>query len=63
MASIREELEDVCAKVRRQIEIHQSSWAYGSVGNDETVGTQVADLEAELSQLKDALANLEPDDA
>lgn len=60
MPSLREDLETACANVRRQIEVQQQSWAYDGFNNRDRRNGLVAELQAELSELETALANLDP---
>ena len=53
---LRQELTDAIAKVRHQIEIQQISGHY--VGSEQIVAEEVRELQVELAQLEDALANL-----
>jgi hypothetical protein len=61
VAKLRAELEDAIAKVRRQIDVQRSVAAGlgGGLGGD---AAAIRALQIELSELEDALANLEPDD-
>jgi hypothetical protein len=58
MPSLREELETACAKVRRQLEVENLSWSYKAVDDTDRKAALVAELQAELTELEDALANL-----
>jgi len=62
MSSLREELEQACTKVRRQIEVQNSSlpMAGGSSPNTERKRGLVAELQAELTELEAAFARLGP---
>ncbi len=54
------QLRDARDRVRRELEILQSPSTIGGRPDNRSV---IADLEAELGQLEDALANLGPGDA
>jgi len=61
MPSLREELEDARAKVRRQIEVQRSSSPYDAgPTNVDRRRAVVAELEAELAELEGALGRLGP---
>ncbi len=53
---LRAELHEAIAKVRHQIEIQQISDHY--VGSGRSSALAIRDLQTELAQLEDALANL-----
>jgi len=53
---LRQELEDAIAKVRAQIEVEQRSGHY--IGDNAIVSGAIAELQAELAQLQEALAGL-----
>ena len=53
---LREELEEAIAKVRHQIEVQRISNHY--VGSGRITALAVRELQTELAQLEDALANL-----
>jgi len=64
--SLRAQLVEACDKVRRQIQVMESTPNYRAIGsNDPTSGKQTAlrDLQSELDQLEEALANLGSDNA
>ena len=62
MDSRREELEQACARVRRQIEIEQFSRSFGSsVNNAERITALVEGLRATLLELETALAEIDVD--
>jgi hypothetical protein len=64
MGSPRHELEQACARVRRQIEIEESTRSFGSsVNNQERIAALVDGLRATLAELEGALADLEKPDA
>jgi len=60
---LREQLTEAIAKVRQQIDVQSSSTNVKAAGIDHRREIAVAELEAELAQLEEALANMGPDDA
>jgi len=54
---LRPQLIEAIARVRRELEILRSPSTIGGGGN---TGGVIADLEKELRELEDALANLRP---
>ncbi len=56
---LREQLDEAIAKVRRELEILQAPSSIGGGADNRGV---IAELEAELLQLRDARANVGPHD-
>jgi hypothetical protein len=56
-APLGEQLNEAIDRVRRELEILQSPSTIGAAADDRSV---IADLEKELAELEDALANLGP---
>lgn len=61
--SLRQELLDAREKVSRQIEVLQAGPAVRARGQGPDFEPVLADLEATLKEIDDALANLGDDDA
>ena len=57
--TLREQLDEAIAKVRRELEILQAPSSIGGGADNRSV---IAELEAELLQLRDARANVGPHD-
>jgi hypothetical protein len=60
---LRAQLTEARDTLRRELEILQSPSTPGVVGGGPDNRAMIASLEAELRELTEALANLEPDDA
>jgi len=58
-ASLREQLDEAIDRVRRELEILESP---SSIGGGADTHSVVADLRAELLELEEARANLDPRD-
>ena len=62
-AELRQELTEAVARVRQQMDVQRRSVSYLGVGMPDGGAVATAQLEAELAQLEDALADLGSDDA
>jgi hypothetical protein len=61
--SRRRQLEEACARVRRQIEVQASSYPARGVDNEDRREALVAELEDTLARLEAALAASNPADS